>query len=364
MFTKKLVFLSFTLISLGFLASCDRDEFINRPEKVEQKETVSFDKETKISGKTMGTFYQVAVVGGFEGGEEALRNICEDLFNKICADISTFDKNSVLSKFNAFESTEPFKITKTLATYIEYCKRESLMLEGAMDISVGPLVNLWGFGPEARVEKAPDPMELDETKTYVGVDSYFLRYENSEPYLIKKDKRVKLDLSTVGEGLGADAVAAYLDANGYENYMVSVAGAIRSRGVNKKGQPWRFGIEDPKSHGQSVFAAVCPLGEALSTAGSYKNYFVDEKTGQRFSHIIDPKLGTPISHHTVSVSVIDRLAFTTDAIDTGLMVLGADKALEWAEKHNVAIYVIEMDSQGNAKGRYSRAFEPYLKCER
>ena len=152
-----------------------------------------------------------------------------------------------------------------------------------------------------------------------------------------------------------------LDAKGIKNYFASVAGASRSAGVNSRGKPWRIGIEDPSTPDHSIFATVCPMGKAMSTAGSYRNYFKDEKNGRIYSHAIDPKTGRPVDHSTMSVTVIADTAFETDALDTGLLVWGADKALEWAEREGVAVYTIEM-KDGKSVGRASSAFKPYLKC--
>ena len=166
-----------------------------------------------------------------------------------------------------------------------------------------------------------------------------------------------------GEGLGSDLLASRLDRQNVANYMVAVAGAIRTKGVNPKGEPWKVGIEDPLAPGSTPFAVVCPQGMAMSTSGTYRNFFIDEKTNERFSHIIDPQTGKPINHRTVSVTVIAPSALTTDTLDTGLMVMGADKALKWAEENEVPIYTVEINEKGEAVGRYSRYMEPYLKCE-
>ena len=116
------------------------------------------------------------------------------------------------------------------------------------------------------------------------------------------------------------------------------------------------------SQGQKVFTAVCPQGMAISTAGSYRNFFLDSETGHFYSHIIDPKTGYPIDHRTVSVSVIARTALETDALDTGLLVKGAKEAVEWGNKTETPVYAIEIDENGKEVATYSRAFTPYLKC--
>lgn len=156
-------------------------------------------------------------------------------------------------------------------------------------------------------------------------------------------------------------MAAKLVKEGYKNFMVNVAGASRSYGVNAKGKKWRLGIEDPTSPERRVFVPICALDKAVTTAGSYRNYFKDETTGKIFSHAIDPKTGYPVTHKTLSVTVISDSAFESDALDTGLLVLGAQKALDWGKEHGYAIATIEYD-KGNPLFRYTDNFKQYLDC--
>ena len=325
--------------------------------------TQPFTEVTKINGQTFGTFYYITVPGGYPGGEDTLRSDAEFVFTKVGNAISTFDQLAEIARFNEHHSTGDFPISGYLAQVIEEVQRQSRRIGQAMDPTVGPLVNLWGFGPKGQIEHAPTDQQIAETKSYVGLDKFSLRRAGGTAFLVKTDPRVELDLSTIGEGLAADELAALMDRNGVENYMIAIAGAIRSKGANPEGKLWRVGIEDPSSQGQKVFAAVCPQGMAISTAGSYRNFFIDDKTKQFYSHVIDPQTGRPIAHRTVSVSVVDRSALVTDSLDTGLLVMGAQKAVEWGNKNDVAVYAIEIDDKGQAKETHSRAFDIYLKCE-
>lgn len=223
------------------------------------------------------------------------------------------------------------------------------------------MVNLWGFGKDKKKDEAPSQDEINQALELVGLDKFEVRTENNKSYLVKHNKDIKLDLATVGEGLGSDAVAAKLVKEGYKNFMVNVAGASRSYGVNAKGKKWRLGIEDPTSPERRVFVPICALDKAVTTAGSYRNYFKDENTGKIFSHAIDPKTGYPVTHKTLSVTVISDSAFESDALDTGLLVLGAQKALDWGKEHGYAIATIEYD-KGKPLFRYTDNFKQYLDC--
>ena len=344
---------STSLVAVTTLTACDKD---NQRTVAAQVQT-----STIIQGKTMGTFYAVNVVGGYKGGEEGLKALAEGAFKQICDEISTFDKNAELYKFNDFKSTEPFEISNELGRIIQDTVYQGRRIEGATDITVGPLVNLWGFGKDKKKDEAPSQDEINQALELVGLDKFEVRTENNKSYLVKHNKDIKLDLATVGEGLGADAVAAKLVKEGYKNFMVNVAGASRSYGVNAKGKKWRLGIEDPTSPERRVFVPICALDKAVTTAGSYRNYFKDETTGKIFSHAIDPKTGYPVTHKTLSVTVISDSAFESDALDTGLLVLGAQKALDWGKEHGYAIATIEYD-KGNPLFRYTDNFKQYLDC--
>lgn len=355
-----------TLLSAGVMAAvlslgvtgCNEKTQPQATDIVAEKTT----QVTKLEGKTFGTFYYITVPGGYPGGKETLQKDAEFVFKKVSDAISTFDKNAEIARFNDFKSTEDFVISGYLANIIEEVSRQSLRVDQAMDPTVGPLVNLWGFGPSGDIKKSPTDELIAQTKSYVGLDKFELRRAGNTAYLRKADPRVALDLSTIGEGLAADELAALMDEKNIPSYMIAVAGAIRSKGGNADGKLWRVGVEDPLSQGAKVFQVVCPQGMAISTAGSYRNFFLDEDTNKFYSHVIDTKTGRPIDHRTVSVTVIDKSAMVTDALDTGLLVMGAQEAVQWGNKNSTPVYAIEVDAEGKQVATYSRAFEPYLKC--
>lgn len=338
---------------------CKQEKTLEQSDVLTQKtETV-----TKLNGKTFGTFYYITVPGGYPGGEETLRKDAEFVFKKVSDAISSFDKTAEIARFNDFHSTDDFIISGYLASILEEVINQSRRIDQAMDPTVGPLVNLWGFGPNGDIKKSPTQAQIDETKSFVGLDKFELRRAGATAYLVKKDPKVALDLSTIGEGLAADELAELMDEKNIPNYMIAVAGAIRSKGANPDGKLWRVGIEDPLSQGAKVFQVVCPQGMAISTAGSYRNFFLDEDTNQFYSHVINTQTGRPIDHRTVSVSVIEKSAMTTDALDTGLLVLGAKEAVAWGNKNDTPVYAIEIDEEGKQVATYTKSFEPYLKCQ-
>ncbi len=320
-------------------------------------------EEIRITGKTMGTFYNITVVGSYPGGAEQLQYDAENVLKTIVDEISTFDPNSTISKFNATRSNEPIEISNNFADIVIESMRVGKELNGAMDITVNPLVNLWGFGAQ-KVKGFPTDEEIATAKSNLGLDKIHIEISKDKNYIRKSNPNVEIDLATVGEGFGADKLAQLLDRKGINNYMTSVAGAIRTKGHNARGAQWLIAIEDPSNEqqvGKNLTSAVCINSAALSTAGSYRNYRKGAD-GKRESHIIDPNTGRPIQHETVSVSVIGNSALWTDAVDTGLLVMGSEAALKYANENNIPIFTIVKTDKG-FESHSSRAMKEFLDCK-
>ncbi len=323
--------------------------------------------EIHSDGKTMGTFFSITVVGDYPGGQRRLDKDAEDVLREINEEISIFDRESMLSKFNSFRSTEPFRINHNVARVIVESLKVGSDLHGAMDITVGPLVNLWGFGPrKVQPGKVPAEDEIKAAKSRLGLDKLHIEITRDAAYIRKDNPAVFVDLSTVGEGYGADRLAELLDSKGIQNYMVAVAGAIRTKGVNGRGRDWVIAIEDPandRNVGQDMMVPVCTRGQAISTSGSYRNYLAGPD-GKFYSHIIDPATGRPVEHRTVSVTVVGPTALWTDAMDTGFMVMGAEKALTYANELNIPIYVVTRNEADDGfEAHYSREMQRYMECK-
>lgn len=313
---------------------------------------------TDTKGPIFGTSFGITIVGDYPGGEDGLNHDALLILNRINKEISTFDKDSEIYKFNESQTTDPFDISDDTANMIVESMRIGKLLNGIMDITVGPLVDLWGFG-HVKKENGyiPTDVEIEETKKIVGLDKIHLVFNYRGSTIQKDYPQMRIDLATIGEGYAADQLAKHMDDMGIQNYLVHVAGAMRTKGFNAKGEPWKIAIEQPNDTIGGVNTLIDIRNRAISTAGSYRNYF--EKDGVRYSHAIDPATGKPITHNTVSVTVIGDTATFTDAIDTGLLVMGADEALKFANDRNLAIYCIVKTNEG-FKARYSRAFRNYL----
>ena len=227
--------------------------------------------------------------------------------------------------------------------------------EGAYDVTVAPLVDLWGFGPAGQVGAPPADDRITDVLENVGQD--YLRLDGEGGYRLLKTRPVSLDFSSIAKGYGVDLVARWLDARGLDRYLVEVGGEMRLAGMSGRGDPWRVAIERPESALRTAEQAISVTDVAIATSGDYRNYF--EVDGQRFSHSIDPRRGYPVSHDLVSVTVLDNSAMRADAWATALVVLGQERAMAVATQQGLAVYFIQR--QGDTlHSSHSPAFAPFL----
>ena len=313
--------------------------------------------QTRIQGNTMGTYYAVTLSDPFPGGQGALQQEVEALLARLNKEISTYDPGSLISRFNQGTGLPPQVIPATMAKIVQQGIDAGHLTRGVLDVTVGPLVNLWGFGPDKRPVRRPGAEQIAKARERVGIDKLTLTPEGDHFLLGKAIPDLYLDLSTLGEGAASDEIAGLLEQKGVHNYLIEVAGAVRSKGHNDKGNPWRVAIVEPSDRPGAIEDVVTPNGMAVSTAGSYRNYY--ELDGKRYSHIIDPATGEPVTHKLVSATVITPTALEADALDTALMVMGPERAMAFAREHKLAVYLIEKTTTGFAAS-HTPEFAPYL----
>lgn len=318
-------------VALLALAGCDN-----------QSATAS--KGVVLEGKTMGTFWRVSLAGVDDADQNALRGKIQAQLDGDDRLLSTYKSDSALSRFNQSRSTEPYPVTEAMSDIVTLSLRIGAKTDGAMDITVGPLVNLWGFGPDKQPVKTPDQAQIDAAKALTGLQHLKVINKAGQQWLQKDLPGLYVDLSTVGEGYAADHLARLMEQNGISRYLVSVGGAVVTRGTNPDGKAWRVAIQKPTDRENAVQAIVDLNGHGISTSGSYRNYY--ELEGKRLSHVIDPVTGAPIQHRLVSATVIATTAMEADGWDTGLMVLGTEKAKRVAEKEGLAVYLITKEGEG------------------
>jgi len=291
-----------------------------------------------LEGKTMGTIWRVSLAGVESERKAELQQRIQQRLDADDAELSTWKADSVLSRFNQSRELSPQPVSENIADIVITSLRIGRQTGGAMDITVGPLVNLWGFGPTKQPGHTPDAAQIAAARAQTGLQHLRVVQGADGQWLQKDLPDLYVDLSTVGEGFATDHLARLMEQLGINNYLVSVGGAVLSRGLNAQQQPWRVAIQKPTDRENAVQARVDLQGHGISTSGSYRNYY--ELDGKRISHVIDPVTGRPIEHKLVSATVIATTALEADGWDTGLMVLGTEKAKALAIKEHLAVYLI------------------------
>ncbi len=311
----------------------------------------------ELTGRTMGTTWDVKLVASIdEPARRTLQNGIQTELDNINQLMSTYSKDSELSRFNQSDSTDWYAVSPDTAIVVDMAQRISRLSGGAFDITVGPLVNLWGFGPEARRDDLPDQGSIDARRAHIGYQKLAVRLE--PPALKKSDPQLYVDLSGIAKGYAVDRVAEFLEAEGYLDYMVEVGGELRLSGKKPGGQDWRIAVEQPVAGARAVHRVVTPGTAAMATSGDYRNFI--EVEGRRYSHTIDPNTGWPVDHHLTSVSVIHESCMEADALATALTVLGPEQGMMLVEQQGLAVYMIETLPGQEFRTSMSRAFSPML----
>jgi thiamine biosynthesis lipoprotein len=304
----------------------------------------------QFRGASMGTTYTVKVVNiprDLKG--TTVQTEIDAILQGINQRMSTYVSDSELSLFNRNAEISWIDASAELVDVVEQALNVSRLTGGAFDVTVGPLVNLWGFGSSTPAARTPSKLAIDAALAGVGYTRIHVR---RSPTAIKKERPdIYVDLSAIAKGYAVDKVAERLEVLGIENYMVEVGGEVRANGYNSRGAPWRIAIEKPSDGERVVYTIVELNGMGLATSGDYRNYF--EKDGRRYSHTIDPQTGRPITHKLASVTVASQSAMRADAFATALLVMGPEAGFRLAEEINLAAFFIIKTEAGFTHKRTS-----------
>jgi thiamine biosynthesis lipoprotein len=309
----------------------------------------------EFNGSTMGTTYTVKIVDIPPSlDSNSLHAEIQAVFARINDQMSTYLEDSHLSRFNAGRETDWYKVPPELVTVVQQARELSELTGGAFDVTVGPLVNLWGFGPDAKSGQAPHADAIASTLQRIGYRKLEVRMK--PPGLKKSIPDLYVDLSAIAKGYAVDQVAEHLENRGVSNYLVEVGGEIRGLGQNARHLPWQVAIEKPVPGTRVVQQVIAVDAVSIATSGDYRNYF--EHEGRRFSHTIDPKTGSPVTHALASVTVVNPSATYADALATGLMVLGPEAGYQLAEREGLAALFI-VKTEDDFASHATPAFERY-----
>ncbi len=314
-----------------------------------------------LTGPTMGTSFSVVVSEEqFDRAHLAeLQAAIDAELRAVNAEMSTYLEDSELSRFNRSEADVGFPASAHLLEVVALAKQVSEQSGGAFDVTVGPLVDAWGFGPGDPSQRHElGDAEIAKLRAVVGDAK--LSVDRAAGQLRKQAPALRVDLSAIAKGHGCDRVAAVLDAAGEGDYMVEIGGEVRVRGSNPKGEPWKVGIERPTADatGSRAVQAILRVRDVgVATSGDYRNYW--ERDGVRYSHTIDPRTGRPITHALASVTVVHPTsAALADGWATALNVLGPDEGLALAEQLGLAAYFLVRTDDG-FEARSTAAFAAY-----
>lgn len=294
----------------------------------------------QMSGPTMGTSYQIKWVEAQSETEfEELQSQVDALLEAINAQMSTYRPDSELSQLNQDQQGKWHQVSPELIYVLKESQKIHKLTAGAFDVTIGPLVNLWGFGPEPDPDDKPSAEEIQKAMQSVGMGA--IKIESKR---VRWTKPRYVDLSAIAKGYGVDAVANLLIDKGIKSFLVEIGGEIFAQGVKPDGSAWQIAIETPTYHQRGI-QEILPLENmGMATSGDYRNY--QEFNGKRFSHTLDPRTGNPVTHSLASVTVVANTTATADALATAILVMGEKEGLLFAETQNLPALLIVREGQG------------------
>lgn len=301
-------------------------------------------------GTVFGTFYSAT----YQYPQD-LKTELESELNKVNMSLSPFEDSSIISKINRNENVVP----DSFFLYVfNLAEQVSAKTHGAFDITVAPLVNVWGFGFKKKMNV--DRIMVDSIRQFVGYHK--VRFENGK--IVKDDPRTMLDCSAIAKGFGSDVVARFFDRKGIKNYMIEIGGEIVVKGVNSKDENWRIGVNKPIDDSLAVNTEIETILDVtnigMATSGNYRNFYY--KNGKKYAHTIDPRMGYPVQHSLLSSTVIAPNCATADAYATSFMVLGVDSAMAICQRTpGLDGYFIYENKKGKLETCFTEGMKKYIK---
>ncbi|MEM7749149.1 MAG: FAD:protein FMN transferase [Pseudomonadota bacterium] len=302
----------------------------------------------------MGTTYNVIAIAPAATSSDDLGKAIEASLTRVNKHLSNWDPTSEISRFNATRKTTPVAISEMMAQVMATANDVHRDSGGLFDVTLAPLIELWGFGTRKAETPLPAPEKIAAAQAKVG-QLKLLKLDRGASTMVKRDVQVTINLSAIAKGFGVDEVAAVLNRFNVENYMVEIGGDLVTSGVNERGQKWRIGVEKPVASSRRVQLTVDISNLGMATSGDYRNY--KEQAGVRYSHVLNPRTGQPIKHRTASVTVLAKNAMLADAWATALLVAGQDRGMEIAKTYNLAALFI---SKGNGKAGDQAAADGFV----
>ncbi len=305
----------------------------------------------RLEGSAQGTTYSIVLNGPREPAVlEVLHHSVDSLLAVIDATMSTYDRESELSRLNRDPRTSPIAVSSMLGGVLRAADEVSRASQGAFDVTVGPLVDAWGFGPAGAPSNTPSDSAIAALRERVGWDKLVV----DSGAVSKLHAAMEIDLNAIAPGYSVDVLSAFLTARGEPNHLVEIGGEVRVRGHNAIGEPFRVGIEDPVAGRRSVRAVVGLSDRALATSGNYRDF--RDVNGVRYVHTLDPSTGRPVTHRLLSVSVLHERCAMADAWATALLVVGPEKAWDLAQANHLDVLLLVAAPDGEVVERATDGF--------
>ncbi|MCP4021999.1 MAG: FAD:protein FMN transferase [Desulfobacteraceae bacterium] len=316
--------------------------------------SIASAKQHLLSGKTMGTFYNVKIVSGDKMDTVLWKKKIDIRLKDINNKLSMYSSKSEISRLNQTDKGIKFYLSDDLYAVLTQANNLFDMTNGAWDGTVKPLVDLWGFGTKKKITAIPGQGEINRVLTGIGFDKLIIEHNA----ITKKSDSVSLDLGSIAKGYGVDAIAALLKSCGFKDFLVEIGGELAASGKNQKGKTWKVGISKPnkKLSNQGLYKIITLDNRAIATSGNYRNYI--EINGKFYSHIISPVTGFPVENQVVSASVIAKDCTFADGLATALMVMDVNKGIALVNGlENVECLIITQDENKKFHNIFSKHFK-------
>ena len=300
-------------------------------------------QQVQILGEAQGTYYTITY---FYTSDESFKDEIDSLLTAFDLSVSTYEPSSVISKVNSNDTS--VRLDEIFIDIFNKAVEVSYKTNGAFDITVGPLVNAWGFGFPERI--AMDSVIVDSLLQFVDYKAVTIAGNK----IHKEVPGIQIDFNAIAQGYSVDYIASFLESKGIKTYLIDIGGEVYAKGLKPGGDPWKVGIEKPapdKNSPRELKSVIGLTNAALATSGSYRKYYLVD--GIRYSHTINPATGFPVTHSLLSVTVRAADCCSADAYATAFMVMGLEKTKRFLSqqsnsngKGGMDVFLIYTDSLG------------------
>lgn len=291
----------------------------------------------ELSGPTMGTTWHATFAPQNIADEKTLQHLIQSRLDELETIFSNWRSDSVISRFNASPSTDWQSVPGEVAEVVTFAQELSRETHGAFDVTLSPLIDLWGFGAKGRITTPPGEQAIADAKSRCGWQKLEVRLD--PPALRKTEASLQLNVSALVEGYASDDLVRRLRAKGMKNFLLDIGGELYASGTKADGSPWQVGIQQPKAEKDRIVTAMPLQNQALATSGTYRQYF--ESAGKHYAHVLDGRTGSPVAHDLISVSVTYKSCFNADGWATALLTMNPEEGRALADRHHLTAFFLQ-----------------------